>query len=73
MNANESTVVVPPKIAARVAPSGDWSHTSSPCVQPRYIGSKMCACASTPPGITILPVASITRASPGSTAPGSAT
>ena len=41
MKANESTVVVPPKIAALVAPSGVWSQTSSPCVQPRYMGSKM--------------------------------
>jgi hypothetical protein len=43
MKANEITVVVPPKSAARVAPSGGWSQTSRPCDQPLCIGSWMCA------------------------------
>src|ERR1043166_104517 len=33
----------------------------------------MCTCGSTPPGITILPAASITRAAPASSVPGAAT
>ena len=35
MKANETTVVVPPKRAARVAPSGGCSHSSRPWLQPR--------------------------------------
>src|SRR5579859_5362895 len=73
MNANETTVVVPPKMAARVAASGDCSHTSSPRVQPLYIGSAMWACASTPPGSTSRPVASMIRAASIPAKPGSAT
>ena len=73
MNANETTVVVPPWSAARVAPSGGWSQTSRPCDQPLCIGSWMCACGSTPPGNTSLPVASITRPASASTVPGGAT
>ena len=70
MKANETTVVVPPKRAARVAPSGGCSHSSRPCDQPLCIGSWMCACGSTPPGKTSLPLASITRPASMSTRPG---
>src|SRR5690349_19599504 len=48
--------VVPPQAAARVP----VSKVSEALVPPK--GSSMCVCASTPPGITYLPVASITVA-----------
>src|SRR5918998_87589 len=52
--AKSMIVVVPPHAAARVP----VSNVSDANVPPN--GSSMCVCASTPPGITYLPVASMT-------------
>ncbi len=66
-------VVVPPHAAARVP----VSKVSDAAVPPN--GSSMWVCASTPPGITYLPVASMTRSTvlarslPSSTEPGAST
>jgi hypothetical protein len=52
--AKSTIVVVPPQAAARVP----VSKVSDANVPPN--GSSMCVCASTPPGITYFPVASMT-------------
>ena len=52
--AKSTTVVVPPKTAARLT-SGGGAVSASGCPM---IGAATWACGSTPPGTTILPLAS---------------
>src|SRR5207247_2333497 len=68
--AKSTTVVTPPNAAARVAASGGCDRSSGR--PPQYCGTGMAmwACGSIPPGRTILPSASVTRAASPGSAPG---
>src|SRR5213078_3524121 len=71
--AKSTTVVTPPNAAARVAASGGCDRSSGR--PPQYCGTGMAmwACGSIPPGRTILPSASMTRAASPGSEPGDAT
>src|SRR5881628_675957 len=71
--AKSTTVVTPPNAAARVAASGGCDRSSGR--PPQYCGTGMAmwACGSMPPGRTILPSASMTRAASPGSEPGDAT
>src|SRR5919198_1923095 len=55
--AKSTSVVVPPKSAARVT----WSGGAVSMPGKPMMGAAICACGSMPPGMTIIPVASMTR------------
>ena len=66
-------VVTPPNAAVRLAASGGCVKTSGVPAQCSGTGMPMCAWGSMPPGTTILPVASITRAASAASVPGQPT
>ena len=71
--AKSTMVVVPPKAAARLAASGDWVSTPGLPVHSWGTGVATWAWGSMPPGTTIFPEASMTRAASGPSTPGSVT